>query len=569
MNNNSVFTSVELPKTAYSISHLQSLFDIYKSIDQEEDTKDKPKKNKKVVEPKSKEIEKKEKELEEMKEKGNRLDKAFNDIINYIQSYYYEVDKGNYYFYDVPTNDFIHKEKKDFKNEVIVKIDSHGYTSNEILRNCKLYRICSRLDRPRIFIENDLAYINECKGFLHKTYLPFKDYSEDIQKKVYQILDMIKEISCDNTEHLFQAYIKYISQLCHGIKTEVVIYKKSEQGTGKSTETDFIINYVLGKDICVISNTEPLLKDFNLILMGKLLVVFEELPTFSQSQWEVVSSKIKTYTTEKLSLFRGLFKQPVQAENIMNFMINTNCDSIKDSNGRRIMIMPISSSRKGDYNYFKNIRDNCFNLQVGEAFFSYMREVDITNFYAQRDFPENDNKLLAISNQLHPVYKFIKTSYVLKNEPMKKIKPSDLYSQYTQYCSINNYRSVNKNDFIKKLEDINIKYKKTCGNNFYTIDMETLKEIATKNRWLCQYDEIDNSDDEEEDDEDDDYEDGDFEEAKDREIDYKKEYLHYRREYVKYKNLYEEAKHYKNLYEKSQRELRFMEDQLCKEHLSD
>ena len=67
-------------------------------------------------------------------------------------------------------------------------------------------------------------------------------------------------------------------------------------------------------------------------------------------------------TTEKTHIYRGLFKNPIEAENISNFIINTNCESIKDSNGRRIMIMPVSTSRKGDYEYFKQIRNNCFNI---------------------------------------------------------------------------------------------------------------------------------------------------------------------------------------------------------------
>jgi hypothetical protein len=352
---------------------------------------------------------------------------------------------------------------------------------------------------------------------MHKSYKPYNDYSDKIKANVNTVLNMIKEISCNNDENLYDAYIKYISQLCHGIKTEVVIYKKSEQGTGKSTETDFLMNHVLGKDICVISGTEPLLKDFNKILMGKLLVIFEELPTFSTREWEAVSSKIKTFTTEKTSIFRGLFKEPVQAENNMNFVINTNCDSIKDSNGRRIMIMPINTIRKGDYEYFKKIRDDCFNDQVGEAFFAYMKtEVNIDGFYAQKDFPENENKQFAISNLLHSTFKFIKYNYVLANKEIKKVKPDELYEEYTNYCINNGCKTIGKNDFMKKLKEVGIVHRKTCGNNYYFCTCDELKVISDKNKWVCDYyDEYSNVDENEttvEDDDDDD-------------MDYKTKYL--------------------------------------------
>ena len=89
-------------------------------------------------------------------------------------------------------------------------------------------------------------------------------------------------------------------------------------------------------------------------------------------------------------------------------MINTNVESLKNSDGRRIIILPLSSCKKGDYEYMNNIRNKCFNLEVGEAFYSYMMSIDITNYYAQKCFPDTENKLLAIANQLDPVEKFLK-----------------------------------------------------------------------------------------------------------------------------------------------------------------
>ena len=147
---------------------------------------------------------------------------------------------------------------------------------------------------------------------------------------------------CNNDETMLEAYLKYYSQLARGMKTEVIIYRKSGEGTGKSTETDFNMNYLFGKDVCLISNTEPLLTNYNKIYLGKLIIIFEELPTFSESQWSAVSSKLKTLTTEKICTYRDLYEKGAQAENISNFQINTNVESIKDSNGRRYIILDLN-----------------------------------------------------------------------------------------------------------------------------------------------------------------------------------------------------------------------------------
>ena len=419
--------------------------------------------------------------------------KIFSSLVNYVQSYYYETAKGDYYFYDTVSTEFIYKTQKEFQNEITSKMDSKAFEAL-FRKNTKIHRVVSYLDKPRVYQDNGDYYINECKGLLHKTYKPYNEYSQDIQTKVQLVLSMIKEISCGNNVEMFQAYFKYLSQLIQGKKTEVIIYKKSEQGTGKSTETDFLMNYVLGLDVCVISGTEPLLKDYNKILLGKLLVIFEELPTFSDSQWSAVSSKLKTMATEKTMVYRGLFKDPIQCENISNFVINTNCESIKDSNGRRIIIMPVSNSRVGDYEYFANIRKQCFNLEVGEAFYSLMLEQDTTKFMAQRDFPEADLKRRAISNLLLSSYKFIKHEFVLKQKGIEKVKPAELHKQFQAYCLLNNIKSVvGKNEFISQLERVDIHTKK-ISVPYYIISYEELQAIADKKKWLCDLDTFEEDD---------------------------------------------------------------------------
>ena len=423
------------------------------------------------------------------------LRKQYKPLTDYVSMFYYETRAGNYYCYYQPTNEFQKLTNDEFMKEVMAKIDKSLY-SKLFEKNSRIFDVVSRINRPRVFKENNCYYINECKGYLHKTYKQIDLYSVAVRDKMNIILNMIKEISCNNNDELYNAYIKYLSQLVKGIKTEVIIYKKSEQGTGKSTETDFLINYVLGPDLCLISGVEPLTTNFNKILLGKLLVVFEELPTFNEREWAAVSSKLKTMTTEKTHIYRGLFKNPIEAENISNFIINTNCESIKDSNGRRIMIMPVSTSRKGDYEYFKQIRSKCFNLEVGECFFSYLMSIDSEEFKAERDFPENDHKRLAIANLLHPVFKFLKNEFILKSLPLEKVKPKDLHNHYQVWKGD---KILGKNDFMKKLEDVGISYRILHGNNYYRESLEFLNEIATKNKWICQYDEIEDDEDDEDD----------------------------------------------------------------------
>ena len=120
----------------------------------------------------------------------------------------------------------------------MVKIDEKLF-KQLFEKNDAIYNVVSDLNKPRIYKENDDYYINGWCGFMHKNIKPYDEYSEDLKESVQIILDMIKEISCSNDPAFYDAYVKYLGQLCRGIKTKVIIYKKSMEGCGKSIESTF------------------------------------------------------------------------------------------------------------------------------------------------------------------------------------------------------------------------------------------------------------------------------------------------------------------------------------------
>jgi hypothetical protein len=63
-----------------------------------------------------------------------------------------------------------------------------------------------------------------------------------------------------------------------------------------------------------------------------------------------------------------------------------------------------------------------------------------------------------------------------------------LYTEYVVYCESERIRKCGRNDFYKKLETINIHRKKVNGYWYFSFDIPTLKEIANKYKWICEYD---------------------------------------------------------------------------------
>ena len=140
------------------------------------------------------------------------------------------------------------------------------------------------------------------------------------------------------------------------------------------------------------------------------MVLFEELEHLSNSEWSI-STKLKRYTTSETYVLESKGEKSYQTQNINNYMINSNHDCIKDDDGRRVFICDASTKRRDDLKYFGNIRKTCFNDKVGEAFYWYLKEIDVTKFYSQ-SFPITQSKLDAYAKRLNTAELFLKVEYM-------------------------------------------------------------------------------------------------------------------------------------------------------------
>jgi len=193
------------------------------------------------------------------------------------------------------------------------------------------------------------------------------------------------------------------------------LYLKSIEGVGKSTLTEFFAKFVIGPDLTLVSGSGPLKVRFNEPLANKLLVIFEELETFSFNDWQLVSAKLKRYATGALIQIHPKGKPEYTLDNINNYIINSNM-SLKDSHGRRIAIPDISTKRKDDVAYWDLIYASCFNMDVGEAMNAMLLEIDLTDFNSQ-SFPQTKAKSDSVASRIGILFEFLKECYVFTNSP--------------------------------------------------------------------------------------------------------------------------------------------------------
>jgi hypothetical protein len=402
------------------------------------------------------------------------------DAMTYLNKYFIPLTDGNHAMYE--------DGKYQIKDESVIKSTYFKRMSKELndyyfKETTDIKRITYELNKPTFYDD----YINLCPQIKSKNDTPFASHGQEAQEGVHTILNYIKEVLASNNEDGYQYLLKWFSNMMKGGKNDCCLYLKGIQGIGKSTISEFLKDYVIGTDLLLETGSEPLKSRFNSILGGKLLVVFEELESFSTNEWSAVSSVLKRYITSTTYTLEVKNMTPYQANNINNYILNSNNDSIKDDDGRRYFILDVSTKYFQDKQYFGNLRSKAFNDAVGQAFYAYMMEVDTTGFIPQK-YPMTQSKMNSHAKRLDKVYDYIKQIYVLPKMNMN-ITPKELYSNYKLYSENNQQKAVDKTTFTEKLKSVGMEYRKTKGNHYYIFDANELLEIANRHKWIHELDE--------------------------------------------------------------------------------
>lgn len=283
--------------------------------------------------------------------------------------------------------------------------------------------------------------------------------------------------------------------MCKGNKNDcALVLKTTLKGVGKSTLPQMLKDHILGSELCLESNTEPLKGKFNQILGGKLFVWFEEVETFSKNEWMVVDSVLKRQITSKNITLEKKGQDAYEARNINNYMLLSNHDVADDD--RRFNVIDVQTHRLGDVEYWKNIYNNCFNDEVGSCLYAYFVEIDTTDFHPQ-SYPITKNKSNSITKRLDSVFLFLKNEYLLKGGSICK-RLTELYEEYKTFCTTLGKKASAKIDFTTKLSELQINHYQSGGFLKYKVSLEQLKELAKKHKWLNEYDEYQNNSDEKE-----------------------------------------------------------------------
>ena len=394
--------------------------------------------------------------------------------------------------YLIPLTDGSHAEltdgEYDIKDDAIIKRTYFKRMPNELSvyyfkEKTDLKTIIYDINKPVLYKN----YLNLCPQ-IKQTYKKVEEFTPEIKLKLDVMLNYINEVLCSSNQDAYTFLLKWFSNMIRGNRNDSAIYLKGPQGIGKSTLLEFIRDYVLGKPLCYQGGSRPLKTHFNSALSGKAMVIFEELENFSASEWISISSVLKRQITSTTLDIERKGKEMREETNLNNYILISNNDAIQDDDGRRYFILPISTKYIGDKKYWDNVY-SCFNDEVGQIFYSYLMDISLDGYNAQ-SYPITQPKLDSFSKRLDNVYKYLKDTFILTNKGIDRQTVQSLYDGYIAYCNKYQYKLKTKIDFNNALSDINIKWKKSNGQNVYQIKYDDLKVISDKFHWVHELDEI-------------------------------------------------------------------------------
>ncbi|GET04413.1 highly derived D5-like helicase-primase [Rhizophagus clarus] len=114
-----------------------------------------------------------------------------------------------------------------------------------------------------------------------------------------------------------------------GRKMYLILYLKSGQDWDKGIITDFIQRYVLGTQLVYkTSDPQTILGSFNGQLLGKVLLLLEEMPT-EKSQWNSLYRALKDKVTSDTIEIHEKYKTPTQYKNFMSTIVLTNENALR------------------------------------------------------------------------------------------------------------------------------------------------------------------------------------------------------------------------------------------------
>ncbi|HRP37064.1 MAG TPA: bifunctional DNA primase/polymerase [Candidatus Dojkabacteria bacterium] len=279
-------------------------------------------------------------------------------------------------------------------------------------------------------------------------------FTPDHYKMIEPLLSHIYVVWANCNFEYYQYLLSWLAYPLRTLKrTEKALFLIGKQGIGKTMIFDFMSQYVYGDNLTSsIVGLDLITQRFNSISSGKMMIVVNEMDSADNNknnrpQFE----RFKSLITDRVA---EVERKGFDSEKILNFTNYCGCSNndysvIVEDGDRRFPIFQCSEVFKGNTSYFDDLVQKCFNQDVANAFYTYLRLESSFPLVDLNKIPETEIRKQAIEMSQPRTVDFSNTFFgtgeatfsanilhEVRDDDHHFITVDDLYYQYKEWFKV-------------------------------------------------------------------------------------------------------------------------------------
>ena len=299
------------------------------------------------------------------------------------------------------------------------------------------------------------------------------------KKDIQWFEDFLLYNLADGNYESYQYLLNYNADLIQRpyYNNQVALVLKGESGVGKDTLVEIIEN-VYGKSndyVYRTANIDDILpkSGFNTGLKNQLLVQFNEVQGKDSNE---AKERIKDHITRGQNIIKEKYINEYKQKNLAHiiFCSNNNSPVTFAYDERRFALFKCGSKNKGNTEYWNEIYENIKDKNKMNQLYSYLLDIDLSNWKPVKDRPKNKEYMIAISNAIPHHIRWLKELFLDEKE-IKYIfnynKKLDIYYCNTKTIYNHFNRWATENHLMKEGTFKSLSFKKQLQEiNGFTFD---------------------------------------------------------------------------------------------------